>query len=171
MVTRKKTTTRKKSAEASKAEEETAAPEDEAQASVEEGGDARQPVEAAPAAADSEPTLADDGSAAAGEAAAAQFDELGEGAEGSPDPRNLSLVMEIPVTCSVELGRTRIRIGELLKLSRGSVIDVERPAGDPLDLRVNGCLVARGEVVVVNDKFGIRLLDIVDRAERLKSVS
>lgn len=101
----------------------------------------------------------------------ARFDELPEPGENTPDPRNLSLVMEIPVTCSVELGRTRIRIADLLKLARGSVVEVDRPAGEPLDLRVNGCLVAHGEVVVVNDKFGIRLLDIVGRAERLKSVS
>lgn len=101
----------------------------------------------------------------------AGFDELPEPGEYTPDPRNLALIMEIPVTCSVELGRTRIRIADLLKLARGSVVEVDRPAGEPLDLRVNGCLVAHGEVVVVNDKFGLRLLDIVGRAERLKSVS
>lgn len=105
------------------------------------------------------------------EATGAQFQQLPAQSPDTTEVNNLSLVREIPVTCSVELGRTRIRIAELLKLSRGSVIDLDRPAGEPLDLRVNGCLVARGEVVVVNDKFGIRLLDIVDRADRLKSIS
>jgi len=157
-------TTRRKKTSTKKAKDEDQAPAsrpDESAAETEgEGAAPEQAAQAQPPEA-----------AEAGEAPAAEFEELPESGEGNADPRNLSLVMEIPVTCSVELGRTRIRIADLLKLSRGSVIGVDRPAGDPLDLRVNGCLVARGEVVVVNDKFGIRLLDIVDRAERLKTVS
>ncbi len=105
------------------------------------------------------------------EAQAAEFSPLTENHESPADHRNLALVMEIPVTCSVELGRTKIRVGDLLELARGSVISLDRAAGEPLDLLVNGYLIAHGEVVVVNDKFGIRLLDTVDRAERLQSVS
>ncbi len=90
---------------------------------------------------------------------------------GSEKPENLSLIMEIPVTFSAELGRSKMHIGNLLRLTRGSVISLDRAVGTPLDIRVNGCLIAHGEVVVVDHKFGIRLLDIVDQAERLKSVS
>lgn len=105
------------------------------------------------------------------EAQTAEFSPLTEDHEMSADHRNLALVMEIPVTCSVELGRTKIRVGDLLELARGSVISLDRAAGEPLDLLVNGYLIAHGEVVVVNDKFGIRLLDTVGRSERLQSVS
>lgn len=112
------------------------------------------------------------GMASASAVEPATFSSLSESSNLAGDEqRNLDLVLRIPVTCSVELGRSKIPVASLLKLARGSVIPLDRMAGEPLDLLVNGCLIARGEVVVVNEKFGIRLLDIVERAERLKSVS
>ncbi|MBU3737088.1 MAG: flagellar motor switch protein FliN, partial [Methylobacterium sp.] len=75
--------------------------------------------------------------------------------------KNLELVMDIPIQLSVELGRTRMPIRNLLQLAQGSVVELNELAGEPLDVFVNGCLVAQGEVVVVNEKFGIRLTDII----------
>lgn len=100
-----------------------------------------------------------------------EFADLPDTEASSESKDNLSLILEIPVTCSVELGRSSMQIGDLLKLTRGSVVNLERPAGTPLDILVNGCLIAHGEVVTVSNKFAVRLLDIVDRRERLKSVS
>ncbi|MDE2121274.1 MAG: flagellar motor switch protein FliN [Betaproteobacteria bacterium] len=90
-----------------------------------------------------------------------------DGAAGS-GIEQLDLVMDIPVTLSVELGRTKIQIRELLQLAQGSVVDLDRLAGEPMDVLVNGFLIARGEVVLVNDKFGIRLTDIVSPTERAR---
>lgn len=84
--------------------------------------------------------------------------------------QNLELVLDIPVTLSLELGRTRLRIRELLQLTQGSVVKLDRPAGDPLDILVNGCLIARGEVVVVNERFGVRITDIVNPEDRVKKL-
>jgi flagellar motor switch protein FliN/FliY len=81
---------------------------------------------------------------------------------------NLGLVLDIPVQICMELGRTKISIRDLLKLSEGSVVKLERPAGEPLDILVNGCLVARGEVVVTNERFGMRITDIVSTEERVR---
>ena len=83
------------------------------------------------------------------------------------DPRRLELLLDLPLQISVELGRTRMTIQELLALSPGSVIELDKLAGEPLDVVINGRLVARGEAVVVNEKFGIRITDIVSRAERI----
>lgn len=82
--------------------------------------------------------------------------------------QNLDMVMDIPINLSLELGHTRMSIRELLKLTQGSVVKLDRPGGDPLDILVNGCLVARGEVVVVNDRFGVRITDIVSQEERIR---
>lgn len=98
----------------------------------------------------------------------ASFPELRPEAGNAGDPNQLDLVMDIPVTLSVELGRTKIQIRELLQLAQGSVVDLDRLAGEPMDVLVNGFLIARGEVVLVNDKFGIRLTDIVSPAERAR---
>jgi flagellar motor switch protein FliN/FliY len=76
--------------------------------------------------------------------------------------------MDIPVQLTVELGRTRLPIRTLVQLAQGSVVELERLAGEPLDVLVNGCLIAQGEVVVVNDKFGIRLTDVIGPDERLR---
>jgi flagellar motor switch protein FliN/FliY len=81
--------------------------------------------------------------------------------------RNFDLLLDIPLEVTVELGRTRVALRELLALGAGSVIELGKLAGEPLDVLVNGKLVARGECVMVNDKFGVRLTDIVSRSERL----
>jgi flagellar motor switch protein FliN/FliY len=89
-------------------------------------------------------------------------------AEGAQD---LDLILDIPVALTVELGRTRIPIKHILQLAQGSVIELEALAGEPMDVLVNGCLIAQGEVVVVNEKFGIRLTDIVTPSERMRRVN
>jgi flagellar motor switch protein FliN/FliY len=86
------------------------------------------------------------------------------------DFQNIDLVMDIPVTLSMELGRTRISIRELLKLKSGSVVELPKMADEPMDVLVNGTLVARGEAVVVEEKFGIRLTDVVSPMERVKNL-
>lgn len=84
--------------------------------------------------------------------------------------RSLDRVMDIPLVVSVELGRTNIQIGELLSLAQGSVVELAKLAGEPLDVLVHGKLVARGEAVVINDQFGVRLTDIVSPTERIESL-
>lgn len=85
-----------------------------------------------------------------------------------PEDINLDIILDVPVTLSMEIGRTRISIRNLLQLNQGSVVELDRLAGEPMDVMVNGTLIARGEVVVVNDKFGIRLTDIISPAERVR---
>lgn len=92
--------------------------------------------------------------------------------EGEPAAaNNLDLILDIPVQLTVELGRTKIAIRNLLQLAQGSVVELDGLAGEPMDVLVNGCLIAQGEVVVVNDKFGIRLTDIISPAERLRRIN
>ena len=81
---------------------------------------------------------------------------------------DLDLILDIPVQLTVELGRTRVAIKQVLSMAQGSVIELDGLAGEPMDLMVNGCLIAQGEVVVVNEKFGIRLTDIVTPSERIR---
>ena len=89
----------------------------------------------------------------------------------TPIPRaDISFVSDIPVQLTVELGRTKVPIKNLLQLAQGSVIELDGFAGEPMDVLVNGCLIAQGEVVVVNDKFGIRLTDIIAPAERIRKL-
>ena len=83
---------------------------------------------------------------------------------------NLDVILDIPVTLSMEIGRTELPIHNLLQLSQGSVVELDRLAGEPLDVLVNGTLIAHGEVVVVNEKFGIRLTDVISPAERVKNL-
>jgi len=83
---------------------------------------------------------------------------------------NLETILDIPVSLSVEIGQTRISIRNLLQLNQGSVVELERLAGEPLDVMVNNTLVAHGEVVVVNEKYGIRLTDVVSAQERIKKL-
>ena len=83
---------------------------------------------------------------------------------------NLDVILDVPVTLSMEVGRTRIPIRNLLQLNQGSVVELDRAAGEPLDVFVNGTLVAHGEVVVVNEKFGIRLTDVISPAERIRKL-
>ena len=84
---------------------------------------------------------------------------------------DIDLVVDVPVQVTVELGRAKMQIRNLLNLSYGSVIELDMLAGDPLEVMVNGCLVAQGEVVIVNDRYGIRLTDIVTPAERLRKIN
>jgi flagellar motor switch protein FliN len=86
-------------------------------------------------------------------------------------PNDLNMVLDIPVQLSVELGRTRIPIKNILQLAQGSVVELETMAGEPMDVLVNGYLIAQGEVVVVNEKFGVRLTDIVTPSERMRRLS
>lgn len=85
-----------------------------------------------------------------------------------PESEKMELILDIPVSVTVEIGRTKMTIRNLLQLNQGGIVALDRLAGDPLDVLVNGTLVAHGEVVVVNDKFGVRLTDIVSKAERIK---
>jgi flagellar motor switch protein FliN len=84
---------------------------------------------------------------------------------------DINMILDIPVQLTVELGRTRIPIKHILQLAQGSVVELETMAGEPMDVLVNGYLIAQGEVVVVNDKFGIRLTDIVTPSERMRRLS
>lgn len=92
---------------------------------------------------------------------------IGGGAEDNPD---LDVILDIPVTISMEVGATSISIRNLLQLNQGSVIELDRLAGEPLDVLVNGTLIAHGEVVVVNEKFGIRMTDVISPSERIKKL-
>lgn len=84
--------------------------------------------------------------------------------------RKMEVILDIPVTLSMEVGRTQISIRNLLQLNQGSVVELDRLAGEPLDVLVNGTLIAHGEVVVVNEKFGIRLTDVMSATERIKKL-
>ncbi len=106
------------------------------------------------------------------EVMSALLDELKD--TGSPitddERRKLDTILDIPVTISMEVGRSQISIRNLLQLNQGSVVELERLAGESLDVLVNGTLIAHGEVVVVNDKFGIRLTDVISQTERIKKL-
>lgn len=106
----------------------------------------------------------------AAEPRTAEFSDLQD--EGQPSGRdvNLDVILDVPVTLSMEVGRTRIPIRNLLQLNQGSVVELDRAAGEPLDVFVNGTLVAHGEVVVINEKFGIRLTDVISPAERIRKL-
>jgi flagellar motor switch protein FliN len=102
-------------------------------------------------------------------AALAAFDPLtADAAAPAAADLNLDVILDVPVSLSLEVGRARIPIRNLLQLNQGSVVELERGAGEPLDVYVNGTLIAQGEVVVVNDRFGVRLTDVVSPAERIK---
>lgn len=105
------------------------------------------------------------------DAEVAELDELDEDREITPkEKRKLDTILDIPVTISMEVGRSNISIRNLLQLNQGSVVELDRVAGEPLDVLVNGTLIAHGEVVVVNDKFGIRLTDVISQLERIKKL-
>jgi flagellar motor switch protein FliN/FliY len=107
------------------------------------------------------------------EASPAEFEDLkDEPARQDNSDIQMDAILDVPVTMAMEIGRTRINIRNLLQLNQGSVVELDRLAGEPMDVLVNGTLVAKGEVVVVNEKFGIRLTDIIspsDRVKRLKA--
>jgi flagellar motor switch protein FliN/FliY len=97
------------------------------------------------------------------------FEELNEQRPAGP-PRDLEFLLDIPLTVSVELGRTRMMIHDLLQLGQGSVVELDKLAGEPMEIYVNNRLIARGEVVVVNEKFGVRLTDIISPSERVRQL-
>lgn len=101
----------------------------------------------------------------------AELDELSEDKPVTQaEKKKLDTILDIPVTISMEVGRSHISIRNLLQLNQGSVVELDRVAGEPLDVLVNGTLIAHGEVVVVNDKFGIRLTDVISQIERIKKL-
>lgn len=104
---------------------------------------------------------------------ATEQEALGETppASGKPSQTSIEHLLDIPLRLSIELGRTRMAIGELLMLNPGSVIELDKAAGEPLDIMVNGRPVARGEAVVVNDKFGIRVTDVLSPTDRLQRLT
>jgi flagellar motor switch protein FliN/FliY len=97
------------------------------------------------------------------------FEELNDHKSSGP-PRDLEFLLDIPLLVSVELGRTKMLINDLLQLGQGSVVELEKLAGEPMEIFVNSRLIARGEVVVVNEKFGVRLTDIVSPSERVRQL-
>jgi flagellar motor switch protein FliN/FliY len=99
----------------------------------------------------------------------AYFQNLEQGgAELGANEKNLDVILDVPVTMAMEIGRASLSIRDLLKLNQGSVVELDRLAGEPLDVTINGTLVAHGEVVIVNDHFGLRLTDVVSPAERIR---
>ncbi|MEC5208249.1 flagellar motor switch protein FliN/FliY [Vogesella perlucida] len=122
------------------------------------------------AAAMAEQEVAESAASSAAEAKSASslFQDFSGAAAPQGGPQNLDMILDIPVQLTVELGRTKIAIRNLLQLAQGSVVELDGLAGEPMDVLVNGCLIAQGEVVVVNDRFGIRLTDIITPAERIR---
>lgn len=107
----------------------------------------------------------------ASDAKPAPLDDLNdEGAATEDEDVNMDVILDIPVTLSMEIGRTKINIRNLLQLNQGSVVELDRLAGEPLDVMVNGTLIAHGEVVVVNERFGIRLTDVISPSERVQKL-
>lgn len=113
-----------------------------------------------------EPGAPADGAAAQ----SAEFAELQAEAVVNNGDVKIDAILDVPITIAMEIGRTRINIRNLLQLNQGSVVELDRLAGEPMDVLVNGTLIAQGEVVVVNEKFGIRLTDIVSPADRVKKL-
>ncbi|WP_082081299.1 flagellar motor switch protein FliN [Methylocucumis oryzae] len=106
----------------------------------------------------------------------AQFEEFERSAYEEPhdiaaDEINMDVILDVPVTIAMEIGRAQINIRNLLQLNQGSVVELDRFAGEPLDVLVNGTLIAHGEVVVVNDKFGIRLTEVISPSERVRRLA
>ncbi|NRB57527.1 MAG: flagellar motor switch protein FliN [Salinicola sp.] len=99
------------------------------------------------------------------------FQSFDQGENDTRQPRDLGVVMDIPVKLSVELGRTRITIKQLLELAQGSVVELDGLAGEPMDILINGYLIAQGEVVVVDDKYGIRITEIITPSERVQKLN
>ncbi|MBC9250437.1 flagellar motor switch protein FliN [Pseudomonas alcaligenes] len=125
--------------------------------------------------ADIDALMAQGGGAAEPSAPRAPMEEFGAGPKlgngpVSLDGPNLDVILDIPVSISMEVGSTDISIRNLLQLNQGSVVELDRLAGEPLDVLVNGTLIAHGEVVVVNEKFGIRLTDVISPSERIKKL-
>lgn len=136
---------------------------------------APQSIEPATAQTAEPAALAEHAAAGSPHASAAQpaqiFEQLsGEGRTPS-EPQGFDMIMDIPVALTVELGRTKISIRNLLQLAHGSIVELDGLAGEPMDVLINGTLIAQGEVVVVNEKFGIRLTDIITPQERVRKLN
>lgn len=128
-------------------------------------------VDTAPAADDWAAALQEQEGGASANVAKAELKKLVPDEHGpTMEESSLDVILDIPVTISMEVGRTHISIRNLLQLNQGSVVELDRLAGEPLDVMVNGMLVAHGEVVVVNEKFGIRLTDVISPSERIKKL-
>ncbi len=108
--------------------------------------------------------------APAGRAASASFDDLGEGAV-SGETHNLDFLLDIPLEVTVELGRTSMIINNLLQLTQGSVVELNKAAADTVEIYVNHKLLGKGEVIIVNERFGVRITEIISQAERIKNMS
>ncbi|MDQ5878839.1 MAG: flagellar motor switch protein FliN [Pseudomonadota bacterium] len=122
------------------------------------------------AAAMAEQAIAESGAAAPAAAPAQIFQSFGGDPGKGAVMNELDMIMDIPVQITAELGRTKLTIKNLLQLAHGSVVELDAMAGEPLDILVNGTLIAQGEVVVVNEKFGIRLTDIITPSERMRKL-
>lgn len=106
-----------------------------------------------------------------GEMERPELEQLQAGSDNTTiEDASLEVILDIPVTVSMEVGKSKISIRNLLKLNQGSVVELDRLAGEPLDVLVNGTLIAHGEVVVVNEKYGIRLTDVISAAERIQKL-
>jgi len=127
-------------------------------------------AEWAAALAETKPETASEVHAAADQVSPAAFQNFASTGVNTAG-NDINMILDIPVQLTVELGRTRIPIKHILQLAQGSVVELETMAGEPMDVLVNGYLIAQGEVVVVNDKFGIRLTDIVTPSERMRRLS
>ena len=121
--------------------------------------------------AESDESISGDAASGMQDVQVAELDEFTDSGElGEEEKKKLDTILDIPVTISMEVGRSLISIRNLLQLNQGSVVELDRVAGEPLDVLVNGTLIAHGEVVVVNDKFGIRLTDVISQIERIKKL-
>jgi len=142
------------------------------QQAASEGGDgAAQAAQGDGAGAEEKAGQGANGGDSRADYAKAAFQALeAEAGRGDGEDVNLDLILDVPVTLSMEIGRTQISIRNLLQLNQGSVVELDRLAGEPMDVLVNGTLIAHGEVVVVNEKFGIRLTDIVSPADRVNTL-
>jgi flagellar motor switch protein FliN/FliY len=147
-------------------------PDSPASADTDTGAQDAMAAEWAAALEQSKPEVASEVATAIEQAAPAPFASFSAAAPALAGAGNdLNMILDIPVQLTVELGRTRIPIKHILQLAQGSVVELETLAGEPMDVLVNGYLIAQGEVVVVNEKFGIRLTDIVTPSERMRRLS
>ena len=105
-----------------------------------------------------------------GASQSADFKELGEGTTAQEGSKNLSFLLDIPLNVTVELGRTSMIINKMLHLAQGSVVELDKVAGEPVEVYINKKLLGKGEVVVVNDRFGVRITEIISQADRIKNI-
>jgi flagellar motor switch protein FliN/FliY len=128
-------------------------------------------AENATATATAQPMVEQSPGAGADVRTAQVFGKLAPGSAANAQASDIDMILDIPVQLTVELGRTKIPIRHILQLSQGSVVELDGLAGAPMDVFVNGCLIAQGEVVAVNDKFGIRITDVVTPSERMRKLN